>query len=188
MKTYNQQRGVGLIEVLVAVLVLATGILGLVSMQLTAKRTGNEALQRITAVYLAQGLTEKMRMNSKQLTAYILDWSQGDAVPTAGTDCSANTCTAEELAAYDLNQWIRELQGAAELRPVAGSNINTGGLLDPSVCVSNNSGMVTIGIVWKGFRAMSNPSSTTCGESSGLYGTNNVHRQVVSVTTYISAY
>lgn len=188
MRICNQQRGIGLIEVLVAVLVLAVGILGLVSMQLTAKRTGNEAVQRVTAVYLAQGLAEKMRMNNGQLPAYVLDWSQGDAVPTAGTDCDAATCTAEQLAAYDLNQWITELQGAAELRTVAGSDINTGGLLDPSVCVTNDAGMVTVAIAWKGFRAMTNPSSTTCGEDSGLYGTGNVHRQVMSVATYISAF
>lgn len=188
MKMCNQQRGVGLIEVLVAVLVLATGILGLVSMQLNAKRTGNEAVQRVTAVYLAQGLAEKMRMNNGQLSAYVLDWSQGDTVPAAGTDCDAAVCTAAELAAYDVNQWITELQGAGEVRTVAGSNINTGGLLDPSACVTNNAGMVTVAIAWKGFRAMTNPSSTTCGADSGLYGVGNEHRQVMSIETYISIF
>ncbi|MEX1032927.1 MAG: type IV pilus modification protein PilV [Cellvibrionaceae bacterium] len=187
MKTFNQQLGVGLIEVLVAVLVLSVGILGLVSMQLTAKRTGNESVQRITAVYLAQGLAEKMRMNKGQLPAYVLDWPN-ETPAAAGTDCSAAACTAEQLAAYDLNQWITELQGAAELRTVAGSDISTGGLLDPSACVTNNAGMVTIAIAWKGFRAMSNPSSTSCGEDTGLYGTDNVHRQVMSFSTYMSIF
>lgn len=187
MKTCNQQRGVGLIEVLVAVLVLSVGILGLVSMQLTAKRTGNESVQRVTAVYLAQSLAEKMRMNKSQLPAYVLDWPAND-VPAADTDCDTADCTAAQLAAYDLDQWITELQGAAELREVAGSDISTGGLLDPSACVTNNAGNVTIAIAWKGFRAMSNPSSSTCGEDSGLYGAENEHRQVMSVTTYISIF
>jgi len=39
--TSSDQQGVGLIEVLVAVLVLAVGILGLAGMQLTAKRAGH---------------------------------------------------------------------------------------------------------------------------------------------------
>lgn len=182
----DQQRGVGLIEVLVAVLVLAVGILGLVSMQLTAKRTGNEAVQRVTAVYLAQSLIEKMRMNKGQLPAYVVDWKHGDAVPTAGTDCDSAACTAAQLAAYDINQWVTELEGAAEIKTISGSNTNTGGLLDPSACVSNNSGMITVAIAWKGFRAMTNPTSSTCGEGSGLYGASNEFRQVMSITTYIS--
>jgi type IV pilus assembly protein PilV len=42
----HNQSGVGLIEVLIAVLILAVGILGLAQMQLSAKRAGFEATQR----------------------------------------------------------------------------------------------------------------------------------------------
>ena len=43
-----RQRGAGLVEVAIALLVLAIGALGLGSLQITAKRMGHEAIQRVT--------------------------------------------------------------------------------------------------------------------------------------------
>ena len=59
----RRSRGATLIEVLIAVLVLAVGILGLMGLQINGKRTTYEALQRSAAVNLAQDMINRMRAN-----------------------------------------------------------------------------------------------------------------------------
>jgi len=56
-------RGMTLIEVLVALLVLAIGLLGLAGLQLTGLKANHSAYLRSQATLLAQDITERMRVN-----------------------------------------------------------------------------------------------------------------------------
>jgi type IV pilus assembly protein PilV len=51
------------IEVLIALVILVTGILGAVAMQATAKKGSLDALQRSIASALTQDILERMRSN-----------------------------------------------------------------------------------------------------------------------------
>jgi Tfp pilus assembly protein FimT/uncharacterized membrane protein len=57
------QKGVFLVEVLIAVLVAATGVLGASALQLNAVKFNQIANVRSTAVFLAQDITDRMRVN-----------------------------------------------------------------------------------------------------------------------------
>lgn len=58
-----RQAGVGLIEVLVAVLVLAVGMLGVAALQATALRNSQSSLERSQAVVYSYALLDAMRAN-----------------------------------------------------------------------------------------------------------------------------
>ena len=91
MTNMRAMRGVGLIEVLVALLVLSVGLLGIVGMQITAKKANYEAVQRTTASHLAQDLIARIRANP---TADYVDGSVVGATTPAAQICDvANHCT-----------------------------------------------------------------------------------------------
>jgi type IV pilus assembly protein PilV len=139
------QTGLSLIESLVALVVLAIGIMGLAGVQtrlLVETRTANS---RAVAVQLIDDLSNRMALNryaavgrpqlatpvpsSYLLTAWSDTSGAGDAMPTTNpSDCVTNTCTPAQLAASDLFQWRTAVNAALpgaqatvfQLAPVAG--------------------------------------------------------------------
>lgn len=191
-KTALRQRreaGVGLIEVLIAVLVFAVGVLGMVAMQVSAKRNGYEATQRSVATSLARDILERMRSNPGQLDAYEVT-NQGE-IASVAKDCSATgvDCTPAELAAYDLYDWSRLLAGASSRVTIDGSTSNAGGLVNSLACISNDNGDVTVELSWRGVDRLEDPNDPVCGKGSGLYDADvagdNLLRRVMVMTTYI---
>ncbi len=92
--------GFSMVEVLVALVVLAIGLLGLAGLQATGLRySGNSAL-RSQALILSQDIVERMRANPTGVAANNYTAS---TLPTAySADCSATTCSASALATFDL--------------------------------------------------------------------------------------
>lgn len=185
MRNLKHQFGLGMIEVLVAGLVFAVGVLGLSTMQVKAKRTSYDALQRSLATSLARDMAARIRSNPTAIDTYAAISFLGGV--TSGNEpspnCKSAQCTATELANHDLWEWEQALEGAAEVS----NNVNTGGLTQPSGCIDNNSGLITITIAWEGFGGKTNPTGSTCGESRGLYGTDNINRKIVVLDTFIEA-
>ncbi|MEH6388697.1 MAG: type IV pilus modification protein PilV [Pseudomonas profundi] len=64
------QRGVSLLEVLIAVLVLAIGVLGAASLQLNAVRYSASAAHTTHASFIAYDLLDRMRANADDLASY----------------------------------------------------------------------------------------------------------------------
>ena len=64
------QQGVGLIEVLVALLILALGVLGFAALQLRAMDAAQEATEHTVAMNTARDLAERMRVNRTALSDY----------------------------------------------------------------------------------------------------------------------
>lgn len=93
----RQQRGVGLIEVLVAMLILSVAILGFVALQVRATVATEEALKRSDALILLNGLAEKIRLNSQA------DYRV--AIPKTQPHCATtHNCQPHEQALLDLYQ------------------------------------------------------------------------------------
>ena len=65
-----KQKGMTFIEVLIALVIMVTGILGAVAMQATAKKGSFDAMQRSLASSLAQDIIERMRSNNATLTRF----------------------------------------------------------------------------------------------------------------------
>lgn len=75
--------GFSLLEVLIAVLILAIGILGAASLQLSALRYHSGSLHATQASLLANDLLERVRANPEQLASYALTLEQGCVQPDA---------------------------------------------------------------------------------------------------------
>lgn len=80
-----RQRGVGLIEVLVAVLIMGVGLLGIAAMQGTALRNSQSSLERSQAVIYTYMILDLMRANRDAALAGGYNLAQTCVVPAAGT-------------------------------------------------------------------------------------------------------
>ena len=94
------QRGLSLLEVLTASLVLAVGVSGLAALEAGALRDGREALQRTEAVVLAADMLDRVRANPAG--NYRTGFGDG---PPAGLACTVRDCGPDELAAFDVATW-----------------------------------------------------------------------------------
>lgn len=68
MRSY--QSGVGMIEILVSLLILAIGILGFSLLQMRAIEASHEAMSKLQAMNIARDLSEKIRTNPKDYQQY----------------------------------------------------------------------------------------------------------------------
>lgn len=102
MLTY--QKGVGLIEVLVALLLLAVAVLGFSAMQMRAIKATGETLVRSDALVIIRNISEDMRLypTIPQKTAYIAALNSGNV--TASKDCVAADCTEIQQLQYNAAQ------------------------------------------------------------------------------------
>jgi type IV pilus assembly protein PilV len=180
-KERRTQAGVGLIEVLIAVLVFAVGLLGMTTMQMGTKRASYEATQRSIATGLARDILERMRSNPAVLASYVVDDVGGSSRPTPGTNCNEDPCVPGDLAEQDLYEWVELLRGASE--QISGTN--AGGLVTPQACITHAAGLVSVAIAWQGVSELTNPTQSACG--NGSYGTGDVLRRLMVITTYVGS-
>jgi type IV pilus assembly protein PilV len=93
-------RGFGLIEVLVAVLILSIGLLGLASLQTNGMRFNHTSYLRTQATVLAYDIVDAMRANRG--TAAKSETALGGAYQTNYTD---GVPTGSSIAEADLRNW-----------------------------------------------------------------------------------
>lgn len=101
----RRQQGLTLLESLVAIVVLALGVLGMLGVQMRTLAETQTGVRRAQAVRLIEDLSERIKSNPRgldQLDDYVADW---DASVAAATDCSSAACTPAQLAAWDLKAW-----------------------------------------------------------------------------------
>lgn len=98
-------RGMTLIEVLIAIVIFAIGLLGIAALQVAGLRYTKSSQTRVIAAMQAENMADRMRTNSRAV-------ADGDyANPAAmSTDCDTGTCTAAELAAFDTARWLASLR------------------------------------------------------------------------------
>lgn len=106
-----QARGFTLAEVLVALFVLAVGIVGAGATQLTAERTRQQSALMSEAAQLAASLGARMGVNPAVsrlpdgANPYLaLSYDAADGPPIAGPSCFGDSaCTPAQLAEFDLH-------------------------------------------------------------------------------------
>lgn len=96
----RQQAGLSLLEVLIATVVLSTGLLGLAGLQIAGMKTTHNSYQMQQATWIVHDLLEHMRSNRTAALAekYNVATACTDTPPT----CSTSTCSADDMATYDL--------------------------------------------------------------------------------------
>lgn len=149
-KKLSGQKGMTLIEVLVALVILVTGILGAVAMQASAKKGSFDAMQRSVASSLAQDIIERMRSNDSDIIT--LESYQGvygavlNTLPATRCNSAAALCSSAQMAINDLYEWEVKLMGA----DVIAGGKNAGGLVGATGCISHDNNEVTVVVSWQG--------------------------------------
>ncbi len=105
----KHQHGVSLIEVLIAIVVIAFGLLGIAGLQTTALANNYLAYQSTQAVMLAESMVDKMRANTEGIENYLL--TPGTTPSSPAKNCATAACTSSELAAWDIAQWVSMVSG-----------------------------------------------------------------------------
>ena len=150
----RQQRGVGMIEVLVALLVLSIGVLGYAGLQLRALNSTDQAQFRTQAVALGTEMMERMRANPNGDYANAAIWPAGplsNAVPANWNACVGVVCNPTGIRDWDVTQmswhaWNNMPQGRMQVAPCPAPS--------PAVCVT---------VAWdQADPAACNPAADTC--------------------------
>lgn len=102
----KRNKGFGLIEILVSLLVLAVGLLGLASLQTTGLTQNSEARHRSQAILLADDMFERIRANRENIASYVV--TAGTA-PTCDSDYAVSAVTNSGVAADDIAEWRNSL-------------------------------------------------------------------------------
>ena len=105
----SQQRGVTIVEGLVALVILSVGMLGIASLYVTSLKTGRTALLRTHAVNLVNDMIDSIRANGSARAAYDLADRTGED-PTAISCGDDGVCTQAEIAERDLASWLEAVQ------------------------------------------------------------------------------
>jgi type IV pilus assembly protein PilV len=127
----RKMAGFGLLEILIAFIILLVGLLGMAGLQATALRNNNSAYLRSQAVILAHDILDRMRANKVAALAgdYARDFD--DPIPTKS--CTSSSCSTADMASSDEREWMNAL-----------SNLPSG---DGSIAV-DNVGNATVIICW----------------------------------------
>lgn len=99
------QSGFTLVEVLVALLVLAIGLLGLATLQTVGIKFNQESYLRSQAVLIAYDIVDRIRANPAAKSAGSYDSVTTSATYTAPTCTGAVNCSTSDIATYDLANW-----------------------------------------------------------------------------------
>jgi|GEM_PF-166173 len=165
----QNQQGLSLIEVLVAIIVLSIGLLGLAGLQLSSLRNSNSAYLRSQAIVLSGDIIDRMRANIVGFNAGQYDTQQvgcqdvyrcadsGLYLTSKPSDCIDRDCSTTEIVAADLFAWQtrlnQELPNAVG-RVVCTPNVSGGGPDDSErrelakhpnlVCGANGQYLITV--------------------------------------------
>jgi type IV pilus assembly protein PilV len=135
----RHEHGTTLIEILIAVVVMAAGLLGLAGLQMNSLQYQKSSSSRSEAAQAVYDLGERVRANwpltgvanaaadrANNEARYTFTRTYAGAkaeVPAIVTACSTGTCTAQQIATNDFAEWLRNIQrrlpgGAGSVTPV----------------------------------------------------------------------
>ena len=191
----RRAQGFALIEVMVTVLVITFGLISLAGLQLATKRGGNSSYQRTMALTIANEMLERINVNSDQAAAYHTGLTTGLGSASRGAvgkDCAAAgiSCTPAEIAAWDLWNWERRLDGAG----IQDANANdTSGLLEARGCVvftpdgvgAPNSGQVRVIVSWRSLTDTTDAANTAAVTCGAVATGTDAGRQQVVLNSYV---
>ena len=174
MQVLSRQRGVSLIEVLVAMLIFSIGVLGIALMQIKGAQYTKQAGARTVAVLQARSLADAMRANPAGVYGVASETDiasknghlsdsyyayDGTATPSS-SGCPNAAC---KQAKGDLARWVTQLRAGAAVPLKANGSADASGLAlvtvrgtDPTGASSadaSQSGTLVITSSWSGMRA-----------------------------------
>jgi type IV pilus assembly protein PilV len=96
------QRGLTLVEAMIALLVVSIGLLGIASLQITAMNQNASSLHHSQAVWYAYNMSDRIRANITLFANY-------DGINTGTNDytqdCETSRCSAADMITADAADW-----------------------------------------------------------------------------------
>ena len=97
----NNQRGVTLVEAMIALLVISVGLLGIASLQLTAMNQNASAMNHSQAVWYAYNMSDRIRANPTAFASYNgIDTDTGYS-----GSCTGGSCSDTDMVDADAAEW-----------------------------------------------------------------------------------
>ncbi|KXU39409.1 hypothetical protein AXE65_08570 [Ventosimonas gracilis] len=162
---YHQ--GFSMIEILVALVILAIGLLGMATLMINSLQTNQSAAMRSTATLAAYDLVERMRSNADEqvleTTIYSTGGVQGVEYLATGAPDNCNEKSAADLAVCDRQIWAKALN---DVLPDAMAIVKFEGTVTTGGLTENR--LWCIGIFWKdtGGQDVSDKDDKACGETA----------------------
>lgn len=132
MTSLNNQRGVGLIEVMVALLLLTVAVLGYAALQGKAIQATNESFERSQSLVMMRNIAEKIHANPFAIETYETQINDMDSITAPTTQCGLDggavttLCTPVQLAeaeSYKIKVDLQNYDFQIQMHPCP----NTGG-------------------------------------------------------------
>lgn len=127
IRNTSKQNGFTLIEVLIAMLILAIGILGVAALQFKGMQYNTDAYFRSQINFLVYDIADRMRLNQANAGEYASNLTNYTVPGTRPTGCT-QTGTGAVGRANDLACWQVQLYDALPPGSVANINNDGGGL------------------------------------------------------------
>lgn len=163
----NGQKGLGMIEVMVALLLLAVAVLGFSAMQMRAVKATDETLIRSDAMIFVRNISEDLRLQASesQKTAYMNAIKNIPAKNASydplrpNPDCKAKSCTKNELMQYTVNEVVA-LARDSQISVGADECGETGRGAIKKICLIAS---------WNHTEPVLGSGNTACGNAQGVY-------------------
>lgn len=132
MNSNTTQSGVGLVEVMVALLLLAVAVLGYSALQGRAIKATNESFERSQSLVMMRNIAEKIHANPFAIETYETQINDMDSVTAPSTQCGLDgvavttLCTPVQLAeaeSYKIKLDLQNYDFQIQMHPCP----NTGG-------------------------------------------------------------
>lgn len=143
-KSLQCQKGIGIIEIMIALLVLTIGLLGMASMQTNGLQMTSEALSRSQATILANDIIDRARANRENLDDY--QFPAAETVPACDTSYAWDGSLS--IAENDIDEWMNSL---ACLLPSP----------DATVVFNDASNLMTVTVTWNSRSDIANDGQIT---------------------------
>jgi type IV pilus assembly protein PilV len=113
-KSQKHQKGVGMLEVLIALLVLSIGILGLATLQSIGLKYNHHSYQRTQAILQIYDMVDRIRSTNSngkatQYEAFALAPPADPTGASVSPDCTVSICDQADRAAFDIERWRQSL-------------------------------------------------------------------------------
>lgn len=184
---HSKCSGYGLLEVLVAMVILLSGLLGLAGLLTRSQQFEMESYQRAQALILLQDMADRINTNRKVAACYAITTNATSGTPYLGTNssiipnCSSGTAEQYARANADLTAWNNLLLGSAETQGSA----RVGAMIGARGCIRQTAAdTYLILVTWQGLSKTVAPNaSLACANTT--YG-DEMQRRVVSTTVSIA--
>jgi len=105
----KKQKGIGMVEILVALLITAVGLIGITGMQAVSLKNNLSALNRSNALFLAGTMMDRIRTNPNADYETALT----DEPPISPATCASATsnCSTAQIAGVHISHWKCMLGG-----------------------------------------------------------------------------